>query len=217
MINKILFFIKLIFIRGISKLKVLYMQIVYHGVSLPPGIIIPRDVVIATSGGGTISIGGNVTLCRDAQLISQGGKIRLDDNVHIGVGVIIVSLASIQIGKDTLISEYVIIGAHSFVRGAIPSNALAVGVPAIVNKSLMPAWRTSALHDFQDRIRPINPVPRIFSPEDMPSLPIAAIDSNNDPSIGVFKKDSNLVERFFNKLKQFRCVASRHTSTYPVL
>ena len=94
-------------------------------------------MVIATSGGGTISIGRNVTLCRDAQLISQGGQIRLDDNVHIGVGVIIVSLA--------------------------------------------------------------------------------AIDCYNDPSIGAFKKDSNLVERFFNKLKQFRCVASRHTSNHPVL
>ena len=137
MINKLLFFIKLIFIQGISKLKVLYLQIVYHGVSLPSRIIIPRGVVIATSGGGTISIGRNVTLCRDAQLISQGGQIRLDDNVHIGVGVIIVSLA--------------------------------------------------------------------------------AIDCYNDPSIGAFKKDSNLVERFFNKLKQFRCVASRHTSTHPVL
>ena len=112
MINKLLFFIKLIFIQGISKLKVLYLQIVYHGVSLPSGIIIPRGVVIATSGGGTISIGRNVTLCRDAQLISQGGQIRLDDNVHIGVVVIIVSLACIQIGKDTLISEYVIIRDH---------------------------------------------------------------------------------------------------------
>jgi len=32
-----------------------------------------------------------------------------------------------------------IIGVHSLVSGAIPSKALAVGAPAIVKKSLMPA------------------------------------------------------------------------------
>ena len=44
-----------------------------------------------------------------AEVVARGGRIAIGDNVHIGRGVIIVSVESVQIGADTEIAEYVVI------------------------------------------------------------------------------------------------------------
>ena len=91
-----------------------------------------------------ISIGNNVTLTQNIQLITHDGgvavfrdeypglnvygRIRIGDNVFIGANTTI--LPGVEIGDN------VVIGACSVVTKNIPNNSVAVGVPCKILKSL---------------------------------------------------------------------------------
>lgn len=68
-----------------------------------------RSVRLLATDGGSIFIGQRSYLGDHVQIVVQGGKITIEDDVFIGVGSIVVSNKNIFIGKDTLIAEYVVI------------------------------------------------------------------------------------------------------------
>ena len=70
---------------------------------------IGRSVKIIATDGGVISIGQRTCLGDYVQIICQGGRITIEDDVFIGTGSIIVCKEEIFIGRDTLIAEYVVI------------------------------------------------------------------------------------------------------------
>ena len=72
--------------------------------------------------------GGVAVLRKDRPGINVFGKIRIGNNVFVGSNSII--LPNVTIGDN------VVIGSGSVVSRSIPSNSLAVGVPARVIKSL---------------------------------------------------------------------------------
>lgn len=64
----------------------------------------------------------------DAEKIDLFGKIKIGDNVHIGTNAII--MPGVEIGNNC------IIGCGAIVTRSIPSNSVAVGVPARVIESI---------------------------------------------------------------------------------
>lgn len=68
-----------------------------------------QNVSLRATDGGSISLGRRVSLAAGVQIVTQGGRIVIADDVFIGVGAIIVSTESVQIGRDALIAEYVVI------------------------------------------------------------------------------------------------------------
>ncbi len=103
-----------------------------------------QNVIINASGGDRIIIGDNVLIGPnvviraadhifddlDIPINMQGhtsGKITIEDNVWIG--------ANATITRDVIIGRGSVIGAGAVVTKDIPSNSVAVGVPARVIKS----------------------------------------------------------------------------------
>ena len=68
-----------------------------------------RGVSLIATDGGSILLGCRVSLADGVQIVTQGGRIDIKDDVFIGVGSIIVSRESVEIGRDSLIAEYVVI------------------------------------------------------------------------------------------------------------
>jgi len=68
-----------------------------------------KCVKIRATDGGLISIGKNVLFGDHVQIVIQGGKLTIENNVFIGTGSIVVCKENIFIGSDTLIAEYVVI------------------------------------------------------------------------------------------------------------
>lgn len=68
-----------------------------------------RGVSLRATDGGSITLGRGVSLADHVQIVTQGGRVIVGNDVFIGVGSIIVSRESIEIGRDALIAEYVVI------------------------------------------------------------------------------------------------------------
>lgn len=87
-----------------------------------PAIVIKKNcqfgfsVKLTATDGGVISIGERTKLGDHVQIITQGGRVIIENDVFVGSGSIIVSRENIFIGRDTLIAEYVVIRDqdHSF-------------------------------------------------------------------------------------------------------
>lgn len=94
-----------------------------------------------------IKLGHNVTIYPDVMLFGDG-EIVIGDNVDIGNGTIIYSskdggvtigndcwiAAGCKVLKGSHIKDGTVIGALSLVKGEIPENAIAYGIPAEVKK-----------------------------------------------------------------------------------
>ncbi len=68
------------------------------------------------------------SICENIKNADIFGKIEVGNNVHIGVNAIVM--------PDVVIGDNVIIGAGAIVTKNVPSNSIALGVPARVIKSL---------------------------------------------------------------------------------
>jgi sugar O-acyltransferase (sialic acid O-acetyltransferase NeuD family) len=108
---------------------------IFPGCCILPGVVITSGVTMGTG----CLVNPNATISHDCILgdfveISPGANIT--GNCHIGdfsfVGANSVILPKVKIGKN------VVIGAGAVVTKDIPDNSMAVGVPAIVKKSLSP-------------------------------------------------------------------------------
>ena len=78
-------------------------------ISIASNCSFARGVKLQATDGGSISLGCRVSLADGVQIVTQGGRIDIKDDVFIGVGSIIVSRESVEIGRDSLIAEYVVI------------------------------------------------------------------------------------------------------------
>jgi len=79
------------------------------GCRIHPTARIARGALIQVTDGGRLHIGAHVFLGANVQLIARGGSVRLGDDTFVGPGSVIVAQASIDIGRDCLIGEYVTI------------------------------------------------------------------------------------------------------------
>ena len=78
-------------------------------ISLGPGVFLDHGVLLRAFHGGRIRLGRNVTIGRFARIIAGGGNIEIDDDVFVAEGCVIVALAGIKIGAETMMAEYVTI------------------------------------------------------------------------------------------------------------
>lgn len=92
--------------NSLNKFKLTFLT---EGTDIGTGIKVFRNVECISTDKGQIMIGNNVSICSGAKIACLGGNISIGDNVHIGENTIIVCRNSIEIGKDTLIAEYVVI------------------------------------------------------------------------------------------------------------
>lgn len=95
--------------RVISIIKILYFRAACPEIELPICTSIKAGTILSATDGGIISVGKNVSFDRHSRVIARGGKITIGDNAHLGAGSIIVSNSNVQIGRDTLVAEYVVI------------------------------------------------------------------------------------------------------------
>lgn len=103
---------------------------------------IGKDTVIFASKDGGITIGDNTAIAAQCYIIDMdhgiaGGKLissqqNTVEKVSIGNDVWLAANATVL--KGSRISDGAIIGAKALVKGEIPENAIAVGVPAKVKK-----------------------------------------------------------------------------------
>ncbi|ARN79953.1 acyltransferase [Methylocystis bryophila] len=112
------------------RIKRVFLAVAYPEVRLGANVRIPWTSQLRATGGGVIEIGDDVSIDPGTILHSKGGSLRIGARSSIGPGNIIVSIASIEIGEDTLIAEYVTIRDqdHEFERqGSIASSGMRVG------------------------------------------------------------------------------------------
>jgi acetyltransferase-like isoleucine patch superfamily enzyme len=133
-----------------------------ENISIGERVYIDRGVVLRACGGGSITIGDDVTVNGNVRIIADGGRIRIGSSVMIGPNVVIRptdhafsrsdlpikaqgnTVGDIDVGSDVWIAanvvvlrnarigDHCVIGAGSVVTGEIPAWALAAGVPARV-------------------------------------------------------------------------------------
>lgn len=128
-----------------------------RGVKIGKNVFISTAVILDTEYPERISIGKNVTLGIRSIIIAhfndqadKGITVKIEDEVYIGPGVII--LPNVTIGKGSVIS------AGSVVKTSIPPKSMVVGNPAkivaICEKPL--AYKQGLSYkDFIDNLKPI--------------------------------------------------------------
>lgn len=115
--------------RLTSIAKIAYLRTAFPEIILPFSVVLDKDVTVAATDGGIIEVGSNVCIGPDTQIISRGGHIVIGNDVHIGSGSIIVSQASITIGRYSLIAEYVVIRDqdHNYLARPIMNSGFRTG------------------------------------------------------------------------------------------
>ncbi len=115
-------------------------KLIKNGFKIGSNCHLGGGVIIDQTNCWLIEIGNNVTLAPRVHILAHDasmkmhlgytriGKVRIDDNVFIGAGTIV--LPNVHIGSNS------IIGAGSIVSKDIPSNVVAAGNPAIILSSL---------------------------------------------------------------------------------
>jgi acetyltransferase-like isoleucine patch superfamily enzyme len=94
----------------ISGWRGIYFRTACPDLQLPCGTAIGSGVRLSATDGGRISVGINVSFGPHCQIIARrGGRIRIGDNVQLGQGCIVTALEGIDIGRDCLVAEYVVI------------------------------------------------------------------------------------------------------------
>ena len=136
-IEKIIFYVfKKIYNRSTLFLRVHYYK--FAGVVIGKDCFISPKAFIDISKSGLIEIGENCMITRDCIILCHSdekkggirklfgereyGTVKIGNNVFIGVDSVIL--------PGTTIGDNVVIGAKSLVKGNIPSNCVALGIPA---------------------------------------------------------------------------------------
>jgi acetyltransferase-like isoleucine patch superfamily enzyme len=109
LIRKAFSFFKLLKRELISKYYLFKYQWLSASIDIRQNVKFKSHVHLSATDGGNIRIGCNVSICSNVRIVAQKGTIIIGDNVHIGENSIITSKEHIEIGKDCLIAEYVVI------------------------------------------------------------------------------------------------------------
>jgi acetyltransferase-like isoleucine patch superfamily enzyme len=92
----------------------------YTGLRVGRGVRLGRGVHLAVARGATLTIGDNVAIERDCQLVSEG-TLSIGPDSFVGAGSIIVAAERVAIGRDVLIAAYVVIRDQDHgMGGALP-------------------------------------------------------------------------------------------------
>lgn len=95
--------------KYINTKKIHVFNILNENIKIGKKCYFENNVLLKATDNGKITIGNKVKISQGVQIIARGGTIKIEENVQIGVGVIIVALEEISIGAGTLIAEYVVI------------------------------------------------------------------------------------------------------------
>lgn len=79
------------------------------GITLGARVRFEKGAMLSATDGSAIRIGSRVSLGRMTRVVARHGKVSIGDDVFIGDGSVIVSLAKIDIGEGTQLAEYVVI------------------------------------------------------------------------------------------------------------
>ena len=99
-------------------------------------------IIYSSKNGGGVTIGNNTSIAAQCYIIdmdhgTRAGELireQSDSAAPISIGEDVWIAAGCKILKGTVIRDGAVIGAQSLVKGEIPENAIAVGIPAKVKK-----------------------------------------------------------------------------------
>lgn len=126
-----------------------------RGVDIARNVFIGQNVHIDNTSPSKVYIGNNSQLSMNVTIIShfrelginEKYSVYIDDDVFIGVGVII--LPSVRIGKGSVIAS------GSVVSTSIPDYSFAIGNPAITKAKVgMPLLSSTSWSDFIKNLKP---------------------------------------------------------------
>ena len=86
-----------------------WRQTVRAGVALGQGVRLQKALQMKATDGGRISLGGDVRVGRNSDLLAKFGTLQIGPRCHIGAGAVFVARDRIVVGADCLIAEYVVL------------------------------------------------------------------------------------------------------------
>lgn len=90
-------------------LKRCFLAIAYPDVRLGENVTLSVSSKVQATDGGVMQIGDGVSIGPHALVLCKGGSLTIGARGFLGRGCVVVALASIEIGADALIAEYVTI------------------------------------------------------------------------------------------------------------
>ena len=129
----------------LGKNVTIYPDCMFFGdglIEIGDNVDIGNGTIIYASKFGGVKIGSNTAIAAQCYIIDMDHGIHKDDLIRnqantvkaISIGEDVWIAAGCKILKGSEIGDGAVIGAQSVVKGGIPSNAIAVGVPAKVKK-----------------------------------------------------------------------------------
>ena len=99
-------------------------------------------IIYSSKNGGGVTIGSNSSIAAQCYIIDMDHGIRAGELIReqsntaapVSIGEDVWIAAGCKILKGSVIRDGAVIGAQSLVKGEIPENAIAVGIPAKVKK-----------------------------------------------------------------------------------
>lgn len=130
----------------IGKNVFLHPGVLFDGdgpVSIGDNVFIGKDVILYASAGGGITIGSDVSIAAQTYIIDCDHGMALTGVPNakqtpavapVVIGSDVWIAANCTILKGSTVGDGAVLGAKTLVRGSIPANAVAVGIPARVVK-----------------------------------------------------------------------------------
>lgn len=129
----------------LGKNVTIYPDVMFFGdgpIVVGNNVDIGKDTVIYASADGGITIGDNTVIAAQCYIIDMDHGIACGELISsqkntvesVSIGNDVWLAANATVLKGSRISDGAIIGAKALVKGEIPENAIAVGVPAKVKK-----------------------------------------------------------------------------------
>ncbi len=86
-----------------------FLSLAYPDVRLGQGVMIAWSSRLQAMDGGVMRLGDGVSIGPSSQVICKGGSLTIGPRGFVGQGCVVIACASIEIGADALIAEYVTI------------------------------------------------------------------------------------------------------------
>ncbi len=129
----------------LGKNVIIYPDVMFFGdgpIIIGDNVAIGNGTIIYSSKHAGITIGNNTMIAAQSYIIdtdhgiSKGTIMREQENTHapIQIGNDVWLAANVTVLKGSNVNDGAVIGAKALVKGEIPKNAIAVGIPAKVIK-----------------------------------------------------------------------------------
>lgn len=115
-------------------------------VTIGRGCGFEKGIRLTATDGGKIFISDRAHLAEGVYIIARGGIVRILDDAFIGRGSVIVACEAIEIGRDTMISEYVVIRDQDHNTNPRPfRQAGSASTPIIIGEDVWIGCKASVL------------------------------------------------------------------------